>query len=433
MFESLEEIRCEMDQICDRAEAIYEKARNEDRDLNASELSELKAIQGHDGSGGRLSALAQQLQARRAIDIRSAAKLQSKLDSGELRTPDDIAAGIKAGGRSQGQWQTDGNGNRFAMLAKGDKATDFFKPEAENEFGHFVAAKLFGTSRVTPDSIRAALKEGDNSLGGFLVPNKMMGEVIDLARAKSVLVPAGMRTIMMDSESLRIPRLESEVTVANKAELATIPLSDMTFGSRLLMTRTAAARTKVSRELWEDAPNLLAEQIGSWLGMTMATQIDSWGIAGTGVAQPNGILTMPDISKTDSVGAIAWGDVSGAATAIRVRNHEPRSVILHPTIYADLFESTTGDGTNSASNWLDRPPTLKDVDFYQSTNCPLAKLVVGDFSKFVMGLRTGARVEASTVAGDAFETHSVQVKVTMRYDFTTFDDTAFEILEGITS
>jgi len=97
-----------------------------------------------------------------------------------------------------------------------------------------------------------------------------------------------------------------------------------------------------------------------------------------------------------------------------------------------LFNTETGDGTNSARGWLDAPPTLRTVQFLQSTNCPTDKLILGDFSRYAMGLRTSASVEASTTAGEAFERHQVRVKISMRFDFVPLMEQAFHALTGLT-
>jgi len=276
------------------------------------------------------------------------------------------------------------------------------------------------------------LTTGDNQLGGFLVPERLSGEIIDLARGKSVLMASGTKTVLMDSDNLTIPKLETDATVATKSENSAFTASDVKFGARRLNTYTAGALVKLSRELAEDAPELLASQLSQFLGSAMATQVDLWGLVGTGSAQPTGILNQPAINATGSIGAIDWLDVSTAATLVRNANHEPNAAIMNTEVHDDLFTIATGDGTNSARGWLSAPETLKNIQYLQTTNCPLAKLIVGDFTKYLMGIRTGARVEMTT-DGTAFENHQAWVKITMRFDFVTLDDSAFQILSGITS
>ncbi|MCO8122929.1 phage major capsid protein, partial [Stieleria sp. TO1_6] len=207
----------------------------------------------------------------------------------------------------------------------------------------------------------------------------------------------------------------------------------MKFGQRQLNVVTAFAMTSISRELWEDSPDLLASQLTGWLSATMAAQIDKYGLQGHTGGRPVGILNTPGIDSTNSIGGIDWTDVAAAVTSIRNANHEPNAVIVNPTIHDDLFNIPTGDGTNSARGWLEPPPTIRDKQYLHTTNCPLEQAVVGDFTKYLMGLRTGFQIETTTAAGEAFARHQVWIKATQRFDFTTLDDTAFHNLSGITS
>ena len=265
-----------------------------------------------------------------------------------------------------------------------------------------------------------------------MVPEQLFGGLIDLARAKSVLAAAGMRTLLMSSDSLLIPTVESDVTPALRGENDPIAESNPTFGAIRMVAKNAGVLTKVSRELAEDSPELLAEQLGMLLVKAMATTMDSWGLDGAGGVQPEGLYLASGIGTTGSIGTVDWNDIADAATAIRKLNHEPTSVILSPTRYAQLFNSTTGDGVNSAKGWLDIPPTLRGMQFLQTTNNADSKVLVGDFTRYAMGLRSSPLVEATTSGGDAFGNHQVHVKITCRFDFAALDSSAFHSLTGLT-
>lgn len=406
--QQIAELRAEGDELLDVATQL-------DRDLNDKECSRLNSL------NAKLDSF---IAAKHSAESRGQAKkLQGRIDRGEIHFDS----------HSQKEMLFDNRGNRFAILNRNQKLADFFEPQCENAFGHYVLAKTFGPSRATPEPIRNALGEGVNTAGGYLVPEQLASEVIDLARARSVLMRAGTRTIAMTSDAMLVPKLETDATVSIKAENEAITASDMTFSARNLRTYTAAAMTKISRELWEDSPQLLAQQIESWLVAKMAQQVDQWGLQGTGVGQPLGLVNRTEIDETGSVGAIDWADVSAAATAVRVANHEPDAIVLHPQIHADLMDIETGDGANAARGWLGRSPNLEGVTFHQSTNCPTSDLICGDFSKYLMGLRTGALVESSTEAGDSFQNHQVWVKIVTRFDFATLDDSAFYRLADITT
>ncbi len=395
-------------------------SEQQDRDFTSLEAAKADQI------------LAQLETEKAALDTTT--KLEAERNARSMQNPlmqEMLAA--NGHGSSSAQWTRDSRGRGYAILSKADKASSIFKPQAANEFGHFVVAKIFGASRSTPSSVRAALTTSDNSLGGFLVPSQLSGDIVDLARAKSVLMQAGTRTAIMDSDSLTIPKLETDATITTKSENAAFTPTSMVFGARQLNTRTAGCLVELSRELAEDAPDLLAEQLQMFLASAMAAQIDSWGLSGTGSAQPLGILTRSEIHETGSIGAIDWADPAAAAALVRAANHEPNAAIMNTEIYSDLLNSAAGDGVNSSRGWLGAPPTLANVQMLSTTSCPVAKMIIGDFTRYLVGIRSGALVEASTVAGDAFAKHQVHVKITSRFDFVTLDDSAFEILAGITS
>jgi HK97 family phage major capsid protein len=420
------QLRSEIAEHREILDSIIATSEAENRDLTTFEAAKAEQIV------GRVTEMNTQLEAAKAVEAdwqkRKTPEMLDKINSQRRENGEPpIGAGTSS------TWSRDSKGRGFCMLSREQKATslDGLRPVCENAFGHFVLAKAFGVNKSTPREIRMDLSGSDNSLGGFLVPERLSGSIIDLARGKSVLMEAGTRTVVMDSDNLTIPKLEADATVATKAENSAFTASNMTFGARRLNTYTAGSLVKMSRELYEDAGDMVAMQLESFLSSALATQVDAWGLAGTGSAQPLGIFGR-GINTTGSIGQPDWADLSTAATAVRVSNHIPECAIMHPSVYGALAEIETGDGTNAARGWLNAPPTLKDTRFLQSTNCPQAKMVIGDFSRYLMGVRTGARVEASTEAGDAFANHQVWLKITMRFDFITLDDTAFELLTGIT-
>ncbi len=217
--DSIHDLRSDLD-------AMIALSERENRDFTSLEAAKADQI------------LAQLETEKAALDTTT--KLEAERNARSMQNPamqEMLAA--NGHGSSSAQWTRDSRGRGYAILSKADKASNIFKPQAANEFGHYVVAKIFGASRSTPSSVRAALTTSDNSLGGFLVPGQLSSDVIDLARAKSVLSQAGMRTILMDSDSMTIPKLETDMTVATKAENASFTASDMVFGARQLHTRTA--------------------------------------------------------------------------------------------------------------------------------------------------------------------------------------------------
>jgi HK97 family phage major capsid protein len=414
----LDQIELEITQNMAKSQEIISLAKAANRDLTAAECSRCDSLHSE----------LDYLMAERDIAKRVAANSNSGIENfRSLELPDGTRVGSPGA-----SWQTDSRGCRYAILNKEDKATSVLPSKARNEFGHYVLARLFGANGATPPSVRAALTGDQNHLGGFMVPEQLFGGLIDLARAKSVLAAAGMRTLLMSSDSLLIPTVASDVVPALRGENDPIAESNPTFGAIRMVAKNAGVLTKVSRELAEDAPELLAEQLGMLLVKAMVTTMDQWGLNGTGGVQPAGLYLANGIGTTGSIGSVDWTDIAAAATAIRKLNHEPNAVILSPERYDELFNTETGDGVNAARGWLDVPPSLRTLQFLQTTNNPDTKAMVGDFTRYAMGLRSSPLVEATTTGGDAFGNHQVHVKITCRFDFAALDATAFHSLTGLT-
>lgn len=414
----LADIEAEYDAKYAQMSSIIAGAKEQGRDLTEAEAARFDSVD------AEIRCLAAEKQ-----KAEQAARAQAHFNSPEFQR--NLPENLRSGSAPTAGWQVDSKGRKFAILNKGDKATSLLPTAERAAFGHYVLGRLFGANAATPPGVKMALSGDSNHLGGFLVPESLSGELVDLMRARARLLEAGTRVILMDSDNLTIPKVISDVVPQVKAQNAPFTASNPTFGAVRLQTMTAGCVVTMSRELAEDSRQLLAESIGTLLINSMAVAVDKWGLAGTGSEEPLGLLNRAGIGSTGSVGAIDWTDVAAAATALREINHEPNACILHPTAYDALFNTETGDGTNAARGWLGAPPTLSNVTFLQSTNCPEDKLILGDFSKYVMGLRTSALVEASTQAGDAFVNHQVLVKISMRFDFVPLMEEAFHALEDI--
>ena len=183
LTESITDAREEIERIVDRATV-------EERELTNEESSRTEAL---------LAQIEQESEQR---------EQREKLDDEIKFKAAEKFAHLIGGSVSGPSMQHDSRGNEFCMLKKGEKFADIKRPKCEHQFGHYIGAKLFGATAHTPESVRvmAAQKEGDGSLGGFTVPSEMLGEVIDLARSRSVLMDAGVRSIVMSGPELRSRR-----------------------------------------------------------------------------------------------------------------------------------------------------------------------------------------------------------------------------------
>lgn len=277
-----------------------------------------------------------------------------------------------------------------------------------------------------------ALSEGGAGGGSFIVPEEFSQEWIDKARAKSVMIAAGTRTIEMGSETLYLARVDTDPTAYVTPEDQSITESDIQLGSVLLTARKLAILVRASREILQDAPNApaLIEQV---MARALATELDRLMLLGTHGNGITGVIGHSGVTTNGSIGAIAMEDFITCATDVRGYNFEPTAVILHPTIWSDAMALTTGDAVNSSKNWLELPPHVRNIPFLQTTAATTAYAVCGDFTHAVLGVRSGTTIETSPVADTAFVKHQVLFKAVTRVAFVLTRPTAFSVLSGITT
>jgi HK97 family phage major capsid protein len=294
--------------------------------------------------------------------------------------------------------------------------------------GELIRAAACGVRASTPQAVRMALRSDENSAGGYAVPAEWVSDWVDRAVEISVLAPYASRMVMT-AESSRVTTIEQRPTIATKAQLDAFGSAGIVFGSRQLQAWTSGAVMKASMEMLQDSPNA-APQIESVALRAMADWFDRTMLAGTGSAEPLGLLNREDLPGDTSAGLISWDLIGEAVAAIREEVYTANAVILSPAAYSVLHlsrELTAGDG-----GYLNRPEHLRDLLILQTSHCPDDQALVGDLSQLLIGIREDMRVEASATAGDAFETNAMAIRVKMRGDFVPLDLSAFYRLDAVT-
>jgi HK97 family phage major capsid protein len=297
--------------------------------------------------------------------------------------------------------------------------------EEPNAVGRLIVAAVTGRTSGLSASLDETLQRGTSS--GYLLSGKLSSEIIDLARAKSVLSAAGMRTIAVESDRLAMVNVVEDPKPKVKIETTPFTLSTMQFGKLVIDPRVIGCMVEVSRELVEDAPNA-SELIENTLARALAVEVDRLGLMGDGTAASTlGILESGDIPETGSVGALTWAKIATEAKNVRLANHEPNAFISNTASNHEVLMTVDGQ-----QRWLGAPPTLTGVTMLESSHVPTAKAIIGDFSRYAFGLRSEAMIEATVCAAGTFERHTIKVKCFLRGDFAILDKNAFRRMAGVT-
>lgn len=98
--------------------------------------------------------------------------------------------------------------------------------------GQFLRAMVINDKS---DVERRALSEASDAAGGYTVPDVLSAELIDKARADSVVMRAGARTVPLTSDSNTIAKVLTDPTPAWRLEAGSVANSDGTFGAVVLI------------------------------------------------------------------------------------------------------------------------------------------------------------------------------------------------------
>lgn len=337
------------------------------------------------------------------------------------------------GEESTTEWRDITTGREIHVLKPEQRFIDLLKPEERNlSLGRAVRA-LITSDWSGAEAEQRALSTGAGS-GGVMVPEVLSSRIIDLARAKSVVMSAGARSVRMDSKTLTIARLASDPTFEYKAENVAFTASDPTFGALTFSAFTLGTLVTMSRELAADASNAVSA-IENAIAQALALEIDRVALLGTGTTQPTGILNAADIQEVAGAAGFTYADLLAARTKVLTANGLPNGYIISPREDGTLESLMTTDG-----HYLAPPRSIEALTRHISNNIPItlgtgsdSVAFLGDFKQVLFGVRQGMLIEVSNDAGDAFEKHQVKIKCTWRGDVQFEQPSQLVRIKGITA
>ena len=305
-------------------------------------------------------------------------------------------------------------------------------------FGDYVAGMVGASNRA---DVKAALSEGSDSSGGYSVPSELLAEVIDDMRAATVCIQAGARTVPLRTDSTRMLKIVKDPTPTWRAENSLVSESDPNFGAVEFKPRSLAVIVKASRELLADSMNI-DTAIRLAFAASMAQALDKAALFGTGQDnEPLGLLNhnIPTITMGDN--GAAFTDYNPLLDLIELYENNDnwdmngRTMVMNPTVKRQLAGLV-----NSEGDPLRQPEELYQIPRLVTTNMPTnetqgsasnaSSIVLGEFSKMMIGLRDQMRIE---VLREQFADHmQYGFLCWMRADIALMHERSFARLAGIT-
>jgi HK97 family phage major capsid protein len=352
-------------------------------------------------------------------------------------TLNEIAAEHSRGGNDK-QFRNSA-GKTLQVLGKSDSFADTVQYDGRSDFGfgEYVAAMVRGSGR---EDIRNALSEGTDSAGGYTVPKRLMGQLIDRMRARTVCVQAGALTVPLETQTTTIARVASDPTAAWRLESGAINVADPTFEAVTFTARSLSVLVKVSRELLDDSANIDQALMAAFAG-SLAVEVDRVCLVGTGTApEPRGIFNTTNVNSvsmgTNGAQLTSYGKQLDCLYELQLDNAPaPTAQVMHPRTWRTI--QGFADTTNQP---LQQPPGLVGLPQMVTTSIPITQtqgtannassIIVGDFSQLLIGVREELRIEVlrELFAGTgeyAFVAH-------LRMDVAVAHPEAFCKLVGVT-
>jgi HK97 family phage major capsid protein len=284
-----------------------------------------------------------------------------------------------------------------------------------------------------------ALAEATVGAGGALVPAPLSARVIDLMRARTVVLRAGGVTVPMTSQTLALARLTGEGSPAWKTEGANITAADLTFDRVSFTARTLVRRVDLSVELFEDADPSSEDVIARSFAGQMAVEVDRAALIGTGTApEPRGVLNQSGVTLTDHGAAGSaitnydwWLDAIGA---VRAAGFEPTAHVQAPrssTSLSKLKEATTNAYLTPPAGLLPMLTTRSvPINITVGASTDTSYVFTAQWDQLMLGIRTGFTLR---FLGERFlaDTLSYSFVAYLRADVQLAQPTAFVVDRGV--
>lgn len=208
-----------------------------------------------------------------------------------------------------------------------------------------------------------AMREATGSTGGFLVPDQISNELLELKVQQTVLRRL-FSSVQVNSDTLRIAGQTQGLVAGWVAELSEKPLSELAFGELSVNVFQKAGMAVVSNQLLQDANRSVQNLINRDLSRRLALLEELAFIDGSGNGQPLGILNTPGVIAYDpnadgsglaSTDAVELLDAIIAVITDIYTEYQgpPNGIVMHPRTWGRLVSAHL----NASDEYLLGPPT----------------------------------------------------------------------------
>lgn len=291
--------------LLDEATAINNLVTKESRDPTAEESARLAEILGEDGNGGAAAKLATRIAQAQKLEAEIAAVAAQRMQPVKHE-----AAPVNAG-------------SKFVIPARAARyqATDIGKhfPRAEADAMAYGLGQWFAGVCGSESArqwcqdhgvqFRAAMTEGFDSKGGYLVPEQFEAAVIALLNEYGV-ARRSLSVVPMTSDTKVQPRRTGGLTVYSVGEASAISPSDIAYDQVRLIAKKFGILSRHSTELAEDAAVAMGNEFAREIAYAFAEKEDQCAFNGDGSSTYGGIVGLKNALAAGSKFTAAAGNTA---------------------------------------------------------------------------------------------------------------------------
>ncbi|WP_295094545.1 phage major capsid protein [Ruminococcus sp.] len=246
--------------------------------------------------------------------------------------------------------------------------------------------------------VRNDLKIGEDTEGGYLVPDEFEKKLIEALEEENVFRPLATR-IQTSSGDRKIPVVTSKGEAVWMEEEEAYTLSDDSFGQLSLSAYKVGTAIKISEELLNDSVFDLPAYIAKEFARRIGAKEEEAFVAGDGVGKPTGIFAASGGAQegaTSSGAAISFDDMIELFYSIKSPYRKKAVWLLNEQTVKALRKIKDNTGNYiwqpSVSNGI--PDTILNRPYVTSVYAPTIEagskaIAFGDFSYYWIADRQG--------------------------------------------
>jgi HK97 family phage major capsid protein len=281
---------------------------------------------------------------------------------------------------------------------------------------------------------KIANMEGNNSAGGFLVPEEFENAIVTL-REQFGVIRNHARVVPMSSDIKRMPRRSTNLTASFVGEASTASQTNETFDQINLVAKKSMVLTKFSSELSEDAVINFADDLAGEMAYAQAKLEDQCAFIGDATSTYGGITGLANavgsagVSTATSTAftAITLAQIQAAFALLpQYADNANAKIFCHKAVWNSVFlRLAYVSGGNNAVDLLTGSGQLSfagyPVVLCQAMNSTTGNGAIachfGDASQGIyFGDRRTTAVDFSNSAVNSFETDMLCYRATTRWD-----------------